>query len=112
MRPVLGNLQSDDLLSSANATVQSLTASASEQTALAVNTDRKGGLLYNDADQGCYIKLGTGVTTSSFTLRLHKKDADGLGDVLNLGALRVYTGAITVMWDVGVTGAMRITEIT
>lgn len=111
-RPVLGNLVADELLYADNSTVQSLTATSSAQTALAANSTRKGALLYNDADTACYIKLGTGVTSSSFTLRLHAKDTDGIGDVLNLGSQRVYTGPIEVIWAGSPTGALRITEIT
>lgn len=110
--PVIGNLRGSELLSSAGSSVQSVSASDSVVTALAANTARKGGTLYNDTDKSCYVKLGAAASSTSFTVRLSKKDADGIGGFLNLGALRVYTGAITVIWDSGPTGAMRITELT
>jgi hypothetical protein len=108
----MGNLVADELLYSDNATIQSLTALATPQTALAANTTRKGGILYNDADQPCDVKLGTGVSATSFSVRLHKKDAEGIGDALNLGSQRVYTGAIEVLWIGTPVGALRVTEVT
>lgn len=110
--PVFGNLVADTLLYADNSTVQSLTASGAVQTALASNSLRSGGFLYNDADTACYVKFGATATTSSFTVKLGKKDTDGIGGSLNLGTLRVYTGIITVIWDGAPTGALRITELT
>ena len=108
---VIGNLKANELLSSDGATVTSLTADDEVQTALVANNSRHGGALYNDTDKCAYVKFGAGASTSSFTVRLAKKDADGIGGFLNLGALRVYRGAITVIWESSPTGALRITEL-
>lgn len=110
-RPVMGNLVADELLYADTATVQSLTASASLQTVLAENLSRKGGTLYNDTDKNCYVKFGDTASTTSFTAIVAKKDVDGVGGFLGLGAERVYTGVITCIWDAAPTGALRITEL-
>ena len=107
--PIIANLQSAKLLDSETATVISVTADATVQTILAAN-DRGGGLLYNDTDKACYVKFGTGASSTSFTAKLAPKDADGIGGYLSLGALRVYQGVVTAIWDASPTGAMRATE--
>jgi hypothetical protein len=107
----IGNLQANELLSSDGSTVTSVTAADSVLTALAANTARQGGVLFNDADKACYVKFGASASTTSFTAKLAPKDADGIGGYLNLGALRVYRGAITAIWDASPTGALRITEL-
>ncbi|MCR4339262.1 MAG: hypothetical protein NUW01_05160, partial [Gemmatimonadaceae bacterium] len=66
----IGNLSANELLSSDGATVTSLTADDLVQTALAANTARRGGLLYNDTDKSCYVKFGPGASTTSFTARI------------------------------------------
>lgn len=110
------NLAPSELLESANATVQSLTASGSVQTALATNQLRTGGFLHNDADRICFVKFGSGASPTSFTVALEAKDDTATpkraGGSLNLGTLRVYTGLITVIWEASPTGALRITELT
>lgn len=108
---VIGNLKANELLSSDGATVTSLTADDEVQTVLAANTSRHGGALYNDTDKACYVKFGAGASTTSFTVLLAKKDADGIGGFLNLGALRVYRGAITAIWESNPSGALRVTEL-
>jgi hypothetical protein len=98
--------------SAGTSTVQSVTASVSEVTLFAANINRLGGTLYNDTDKNCYVKLGSGATTTSFSFVLAKKDADGFGGFVSLGDMRLYTGIITGIWDAAPTGAMRITELT
>ena len=110
-RPVMGNLVADELLYADNSTTQSLTALATAQTALAANTERKGGTLYNDVDKPCYVKFGSGVTTTSFHFKVSPKDSNGIGGRLDLGTQRVWTGSIEVIWDAAPTGALRIGEL-
>ena len=105
-KPVVGNLSGDELLYARNATVQSLSASASVQTLLAANLARKGGFLMNDADKACYVKFGTAASTTSFTEKI------AIGGKFNLAdGTRVYTGVLTVIWDADPTGALRVTEL-
>lgn len=111
-RPVLGNLVADELLYADTATVQSVSYSTSEQTALVENTTRKGAMFENDSDRICYLKLGSGASPTSYTKAIHPKDANGIGGFLDLSwAQRAYTGIITVVWAAGGSGALRITEL-
>lgn len=95
----------------ADATVQSLTASVVPQTALAANGNRRGASFENDADKVCYLKLGIGVSTTSFTKKLDPKNANGVGGHYEM-QLPIFTGAIEAIWDTAPTGALHITELT
>jgi hypothetical protein len=98
--------------SARTATVQSVTASATEQTLLVANDDRLGGYIVNDADKVMYIKYGTGVTATSFTDSLDPKNSSGVGGKHNINdGLRSYTGVVTVIWAAAPTGAARVTEL-
>jgi hypothetical protein len=108
----IGMVPSAALFESEGATVTSVTADDEVQTALAANTNRKGALLYNDCDKACYIKLGSGASSTSFSAKIAPNDSMNIAGYFNVGALRVYTGAITVIWDATPTGALRITELT
>lgn len=111
--PVLGNLVADDLVFADTATVQSISYDTNAQTALATNTLRKGCFFENDSDRVCYLKFGAGVSTSSYSKKLHPQDADLIGGFLNMNdAQRSYTGPITVLWAAGGSGSLRITELT
>lgn len=82
-------------------------------TALLANTERRGAFFQNDADRACYLKFGSGVSSSSYTVKMNPKDPDGVGGTFDLGSLRaLYTGRIDAVWDAGVSGALRITELT
>jgi hypothetical protein len=99
--------------SARTASVQSVTASAVEQTLLAANDNRLGGFIVNDCDKIMYIKYGTGVSATSFTDSLDPKNANGVGGKHNIGdGLRDYTGAVSVIWAAAPTGAARVTELT
>src|SRR3990167_4975306 len=112
-QPVVGNLSGDELLYARNATVQSVTASADAVTLLAANLARKGGYIENDADKALYRKFGSAASTTSYTKKLHPKDASAIGGAVNLAdGTRVYTGIVTGIWDAGPTGSARITELT
>lgn len=86
------------------AAVTSVAASTSAVTVLASNTGRKGAMFFNDSSAAMYLKLGSGASTSSFTVKIA---ADGYYE-LPEGA--VYTGAVTAVWA-SATGNVRVTEL-
>lgn len=106
----LANLPADELLAIDLVTHLSLTADTVVQTALVLNTAAKGRTFQNDADKACYLKLGAGASPTSYTVKLSPKDANNIGGFTDLGALRLYNGIVTAIWDAGVTGALRMTE--
>lgn len=86
------------------ATLSNTAANTASVSVLAANASRLGATLYNDADTDCYVKCGTAASSTSFT----KKLAPGeYWDVPH-----PYTGVLHALWDTGVTGAMRATELT
>ena len=84
-------------------TTASVSASASVQTLLASNSNRYGATVYNDSSATLYLKLGSGASTSSFTLLMA---ANSYYEVPFH-----YSGIITGLWS-SATGAARITELT
>lgn len=89
---------------SSSSAVTSVTASTSNVTLLAANSNRLGASVYNDSSKDLYLKLGATASTSSFTVKVRK------------GALYEvafnYTGIIDGIWDSGVSGSARVTENT
>lgn len=59
-----------------------------------------------------YVKLGAGVTLTSYTAKISARDTNGVGGSWDLGVLRNWQGDITVIWEAGVSGAGRGTELT
>ena len=72
----------------ATSTVTSVALTNVVATILAANANRLGAILWNDGAQQAYVKLGTGATTASFTVRLANKSEWEI-------PFPVYTGAIT-----------------
>lgn len=84
--------------------VTSVSASTSNTTLLASNSNRLGAIFYNDSSFALYIKLAATASTSSFT-----KKIEGGGDWSIPHP--AYTGIIDGIWD-GAVGAVRVTELT
>ena len=90
--------------------VTSMAAGTSAVTLLSALSTRRRALIFNDANTVLYLKLGTGASSTSFTVKV---DPDGL---FELPTLPVYTGDITGVWAAPVgggspTGAARMTEM-
>lgn len=88
----------------ATATVSSVALSTVVATVLSANANRLGAIIWNDGAQAAYIKLGTGATTSSFTVRLQNKSEWEL-------PYPVYTGDITGITATSTATAL-VTELT
>jgi hypothetical protein len=87
----------------ASASPTSKARSASNQTFLALNANRKGATIYNDSSALLYVKFGATASTSDFTVRL-----------ANQSYYEVpfsYTGRIDGIWASAGTGAALITEL-
>lgn len=97
---LIGRVASDTFSTAATTNV---TASASNQTLLAANANRKRVVIYNDSTATLYLKFGTTASTTSYTYKLSG------GDTYESPALPVYTGQIDGIWA-SATGAARITE--
>ena len=85
-----------------SATVTSVAASASSVQLLALNSNRRAAVFYNDSTSAVYIKYGTTASTSSFTYKIL---GGGTHEMVN----HPYQGRIDAIWD-SATGNMRITE--
>lgn len=78
--------------------------SNASQTLLALNVNRKGATLYNDAAANLFIKLGTTASSADFTVRLQNNDYYEVP--FN------YTGRIDGIWASNGAGDVKITELT
>lgn len=95
--------------SNATATTTATAVAQATTTILASNTSRKGATVYNDSATHAHIKLGSGCTTTDFTLVLQ-------GTTSNVGGYYEvpfgYTGIVTAYLGAAGTGNWRVTEIT
>lgn len=95
--------------SNATGTTTSTAVAQATTTILASNTARKGATVYNDSATHAHVKLGSGCTTTDFTLVLQ-------GTTSNVGGYYEvpfgYTGIITAYLGAAGTGNWRVTEIT
>lgn len=74
-------------------------------TLLAANVDRKGAFIFNNISTGfLFIKLGSGASSSDFSVKLFP------GSVFWL-PFPVYTGLITGVWSSAGAGTAQITEM-
>lgn len=89
----------------ATAAVTSVAASTSVVTLLAANTARRMATVSNDSNKYLYLKLGTGASVTSYTVKI---DTDEYYEL----PFPAYTGIVTAIWQTGASGAARITEIT
>ena len=83
-----------------SSTVAAVSASITEVTLVATNTDRTGVTLTNDSSNILYVKYGTGVSAGSYTFKLRKNDYAFIDD---------YRGQITGVWN-GTNGVAHVTE--
>jgi hypothetical protein len=88
---------------STTSAVTSVAGAASDTVLLAVNANRLGATIYNDSSANLYMKLGTGASTTSFTVRMAAQSYYELP--------AGYTGAVNGRWG-SATGDARITELT
>lgn len=88
----------------ANADVTSVAQSDTVVTLLASNAARVKAYIYNEGTRILYIKLGTGATTSDFTVGLFPQNAFRLD-------YPAYTGQITGIWAAAGGGAAKMTEV-
>jgi hypothetical protein len=84
------------------ATSTSVAAAAADTQLLGVAPLRAGATIFNDSTALLYLKLGTGASTTSFTVRLGARDYYEVP----FG----YAGAVHGYWA-SATGAARITEV-
>jgi hypothetical protein len=83
-------------------TVTSVAAAVADTSLLAANSNRLGAAVVNDSTAICYLKFGSGASTTSYTVRL---TAYAYYEV-PFG----YTGRINAYWA-SATGNARITEV-
>ena len=79
-----------------------MAASATVVTLSSANLERQYMSFYNDSTDTLYIKLGTGATTSDYTVKVV---TDAFYE-----APPAFSGPITGIWD-GTNGACLVTEI-
>lgn len=84
--------------------VTNVTGAVADTLVLAANAARLGATIYNNTNKRMYLKLGTGPSTTSFTLIIQR---DGYYEV-PFG----YVGVIRAVWDTGVSGDALVTELT
>lgn len=91
------------LVATTTATVSNVTSSITPVTLFSLNVGRRGATIFNDSTQTLYVKFGSGVSSSSFTVLLV---AQAYYELPN----PVYLGMITGVWA-SANGFARITEI-
>lgn len=69
------------------------------------NTGRLGLTVFNDSSGPVCLRLGLGVTSTMFTVRLSAQDFYEL-------PFPTYTGVVTGVWPVSGTGNILVTELT
>jgi hypothetical protein len=83
-------------------------SSATVVELVAANPNRIRVTINNDSDENLYVIAGVGGSTSVFTHKLSKRNADGVGGEISIAD---YTGVIGGVWDAA-NGQAAITEIT
>jgi hypothetical protein len=102
----IGDVDVASLPNAATATLSNVATSTSSAQLLALNTSRKGAVIYNDSLAALYVKFGTSATSSSFTYYL------AAGATLELPTSPgLYTGRIDGILASS-TGTARVTELT
>lgn len=89
-------------VASTNATT-SISASASNQTLLAANSNRIGATVYNDSSEILYLKLGAVASITSYTVQMDSKTY--------YETPYGYTGQIDGLW-ISANGSARVGELT
>lgn len=85
-----------------SATFTSVAQTNSSVTLLAANVNRKGAIIYNNANSTAWIKFGATASQTSFSVRLVTETFYEL----TVG----YVGVIDGIWAASGAGAMRVTE--
>ncbi|NIO39507.1 MAG: hypothetical protein GTO41_04505 [Burkholderiales bacterium] len=93
-----------DQLRPAFSTVTALPQSVVAATALVATAARRGAFFYNNASSRVFIKLGAGVSATSFTTSFTR---NGFYEV----QWPTYTGIITAVWATPGGGDLQITEL-
>ena len=70
------------------------TGSGAAQTIMSSAASRRGGTIFNDSGVVCYVKFGTGASSSSFAFKLVDQGFFVLAPPL-------YTGVVTALWASG-----------
>ncbi len=91
-------------MSPSSAAITSVALTASSQSALASNPNRKGFVLVNDSNKIAYVAFGATATTAAYTYKLQP-------NTVVESQSWVYTGAISVISISGVSGNLVITEL-
>jgi len=86
--------------SATTSTTTSVAASATSVELLAANSNRVEAVITNDSTAILYVKLGTGATTSDYTIALNAEESL---------VIDKYTGVVHGVWASAV-GNARITE--
>ena len=98
-------LKADTSLSaSSTATLTSVASSATTVSLLALNTARKGFIIFNDSTQLLYVAFAATASTSAYSYQVQSQGTLE-------GALPVYQGAISGIWA-SANGNARISELT
>lgn len=85
------------------ATLTNIASSTSSQIVLAVNTNRKGFILFNDSTANCYVAFASTASSSSYTMYLNQR-------MTYQNEAVMYTGVISAIWDAA-NGFLRTTEL-
>jgi hypothetical protein len=85
------------------APITSVNAATSNTAILAVNSARKGTLIYNNSTSAMYLAYGATASTSAFSVKI---PANAL---FELPTAPTWTGALSAVWD-SATGAALVTE--
>jgi len=91
-------------VSSSTGTHSNVGDETSATTLLAANANRDGATVYNDSTADLYLKLGSGASSTSFTVKLAQDDYYEVP----FG----YTGIITGLWASDASGNARVVEFT
>ena len=92
-------------VTAATGTASNVSGSASSVTLLAANASRVGAMIFNDAANVLYVKLGATASTTSYTVQL------AASAYYELPSSPIYTGVIDGIWSAS-GGAARVTELT
>jgi hypothetical protein len=87
---------------STSATVTEVSSSATTVTIQAANVNRRALTVFNESTKNLYVKLGTGASATSFTVKM---GARAYWEVPGN-----YTGIVTGIWD-SANGSAWVTEI-
>lgn len=100
----------NDLLASSggglsSATLSSVNDSASSQTLLAANSDRKGFVIVNDSSAILYVAFAATASATAYTHKITPQST------LECFGHKNYTGVVSGIWASDQSGAAYITEL-